>query len=156
MRYIPVAQLGIKKKKRKVPLRSRVGPLADADFDVYEETGLFYDQYLQILQTHRDEIAAPRTVGRQNTVGSLCGAARLFMVLNYLRDGGLFRRVAKRYGVSKSYVSREIRHVIPILYSSLSFISWPLLWSVSAFAEVSAAIDCTCHFRVRVHPRQAD
>ncbi len=90
MRYIPVAQLGTKKKKRQVPLRSRVGPLADADFDLYEETGLFYDQYHQILQTHRDEIAALRTVGRQNTVGSLCVAAGLFMELNYLRDGGYF------------------------------------------------------------------
>ena len=53
-------------------------------------------------------------------------------------------------------VSREISHIIPFIYESLDAIRWPPQFYAHPFEQTQAAIDCTSHFRNRVHPRQAD
>ncbi|PRP84941.1 hypothetical protein PROFUN_07595, partial [Planoprotostelium fungivorum] len=64
------------------------------------------------------------------------------------------------YGVSKAFVSRDVHHLLPILYCKLQHIRWPAIESdwvrASDFENTVAAIDCSTHYRNRVHPRQAD
>jgi hypothetical protein len=130
--------------------------LADPSFDCYAETGLFYDQFLSVFERTKDELKKARTGKKATTVSLVCDV-RLLLVLNFMREGGTYRRVALHFDVSKSFVCREVRHGGPILCASLSIISWPLRWDLSIeFENVSAVIDCTPHFRERTHPRQAD
>lgn len=54
-----------------------------------------------------------------------------------------------------STVSRYILDLLPILVTSLDEINWPQDWNnENTDHGISAAIDCTSHFRNRVHPRQ--
>lgn len=146
----------IKKVRRVLGPRERWSVLEEEDFDCYAETGLFYDQFLAVLERTKGGLLQART-GQKATVVSLTCDARLLLLLNFLREGGTYRRVAKRFNVSKSFVCREVHHGGPVLCASLSVISWPLHWiQYVDFENVSAAIDGTPHFRVRTHPRQAD
>ena len=47
-------------------------------------------------------------------------------------------------------------HLLPKVYCALDYICWPLVWPCCSFERISAAIDCTPHYRQRVHPRQGD
>lgn len=64
--------------------------------------------------------------------------------------------VRKLYGISRAYLSRELRHILPLIYCSLSVITFPTVWNEHPFKQVSGAVDCASHFRTRVHPRQAE
>jgi hypothetical protein len=149
----------IRKKPRPRLLRRRHGPLLEPDFDCYEEAGIYFSDFKSLFADVRLGIERTRNrrigEGRRTAV-SLTSPARLFLVLNFFRMGGKYRRVATRYRVSKSFVSRELRHIVPILYCALSSISWPRTWDHDPFGNVVGAIDCTSHFRTRVHPRQAE
>jgi len=146
----------MKKQHRRVLPRARLSVLEDPDFDCFAETGLFYDQFLNIHERAKEGLAQPRS-GRISKTVSLASDVRLLLVLNFLRDGGKYRRVALRYQVSRAYVCRELRHCGPVLCASLSIISWPLRWNpLVDFENVSGAIDGTAHFRIRTHPRHAD
>lgn len=84
---------------------------------------------------------------------------RLLMVLHWLRTNTRLKELGSLYGVSSGTVSREIKHILPKLYvrlHSLNLIHWPEQWTIHPFESVVAAIDCTTHYRCRVHPRQAD
>lgn len=157
LRFSPQRKITKKEwRKRALPVRERLAVLENADFDCYAETGLFYDQFLNLHARVKDALSRPRTGQTSKTV-SLTNDVRLLMILNFLRDGGRYRRVALRYNVSRAYVCRELKHCGPILCASLSIISWPLRWNPFVeFEHVSGAIDCTPHFRIRTHPRQAD
>ena len=55
-------------------------------------------------------------------------------------------------------VSREINHIVPVIYSfvqSHTTISWPSHFT-TGFEDCVGAIDCSSHFRNRVHPGQAN
>jgi len=77
------------------------------------------------------------------------------MVLHWMRENLKFKLIREIYGVSDSFISRTIHHVMPILAAAMQFISWPKQF-VPLWNGISGAIDCTSHFRWRVHPRQAD
>ena len=56
--------------------------------------------------------------------------------------------------------SKDLHHNVPILYAKIHHITWPgdrigSTIKVSHFERAVGAIDCTSHFRDRVHPRQA-
>lgn len=78
--------------------------------------------------------------------------SRLLLVLHWLRDYHKLRTLRDFYGVSISTISREISYLVPKIYCSLNHISWP----TTVPDELVGIIDCTSHFRYRVHPRQAD
>eukprot|EP01117_Protostelium_nocturnum_P000312 TRINITY_DN1037_c0_g1_i1.p1 TRINITY_DN1037_c0_g1~~TRINITY_DN1037_c0_g1_i1.p1 ORF type:complete len:182 (-),score=1.92 TRINITY_DN1037_c0_g1_i1:99-644(-) len=105
----------------------------------------------------------------------LTARSRLALVLEFLRRHPPQSLLAQRYGISQSTVSRELHHSIPILYIYCRFINWPErpiteswcnaignenLFDFLNFFEfflfsILGAIDCTSHFRCRVHPGQA-
>ncbi|KAL6074212.1 DDE Tnp4 domain-containing protein [Balamuthia mandrillaris] len=122
--------------------------------------GLYPEQFYDLLAKVEPLICQPRTaanVGRV-TQTMMTTETRLVMVLNWLREGGTYRRLARLYGVNKAFVSREIHHIIPLLYATLDEIQRPSRWPTYSFftVKIAGAIDCTAHFRNRVHPKQAN
>ena len=54
--------------------------------------------------------------------------------------------------VDKSTVQRELRAILPILFTCVKgAIQWPLEMPVPSFFNCVRAIDCTPHFQKRVH-----
>jgi hypothetical protein len=153
-------------RRKKQSKRNSLGPLAEPDFDCYEETGLFWKEFKQLFNNVASRMLVPRTGSRYIAL-TLSPRARLAMVLNYFRDGGSYKRVAAHYGVTKAFVSRELYFLVPKIYCEVwDQIELPRFWPTYrfehaslgeiTFIEVSAAIDCTSHFRSRVHPGQAN
>lgn len=80
------------------------------------------------------------------------------MVLEVIHDNPKLRVIADYYGVNKSLVSRELHHILPKLYCHLAqkkLITWPD-HPAAGFANSNGIVDCTSHFRRRVHPRSGD
>jgi len=46
--------------------------------------------------------------------------------------------------------------VLPILYEALQGIAWPKEWFPSGVFNTDGSVDCTSHFRWRVHPGQSN
>eukprot|EP01112_Ceratiomyxa_fruticulosa_P009433 TRINITY_DN2457_c0_g1_i7.p1 TRINITY_DN2457_c0_g1~~TRINITY_DN2457_c0_g1_i7.p1 ORF type:complete len:376 (-),score=58.77 TRINITY_DN2457_c0_g1_i7:48-1124(-) len=130
--------------------------------NVYERTGLFEDDFEEIFEMVKDDIVQPRYVrskpsnSHKATPTSLSPRMRLLLVLHWLHDYPKYKLLKQIYHISKAQISREIHHILPILYHRLDFIHWPTKWEKHPFEGVSGIIDCTSHFRNRVHPRQAD
>lgn len=80
------------------------------------------------------------------------------MVLQWLREYPKLKVLADLYSVSTAQVSREINHIIPLLFCHLDVITWPKNWNsiMVDHRYISGAIDATVHLRTRVHPRSTD
>lgn len=84
-------------------------------------------------------------------------------MLYYLRcSAGSLKQLQNQFNVSKSFCSRELRHSIPCLYSvvpQMGPITLPVSWDDLAFhwgnRVIHFAVDCTSHFRNRIHPGSA-
>lgn len=125
--------------------------------NTHERTGLFEHQFEEVYQSIKDTLKRPRgSQGTRNTVVSLSPRFRLLLVLHWLRRNLHYRTLALIYFVSPATISREVGHILPKLYLKLNYIHLPLQLPAHTFEGVSAAIDCSSHFRPRVHPRQAD
>ena len=143
-------------KLRKLVKRQRVGPLLNASFDIYSFTGILVDEFLKIFKLIEKDLEGPRSGKKPLTFSnSLVNKSRLALVLTYLRRGQDYD-FTPEWQVSRSYVTREFRFMIPILASRCSFINIPKVWERHPFEDVVAAMDCSSHFRVRVHPHQHD
>jgi len=81
---------------------------------------------------------------------------RLLIVLNWLRDYPKLTALARKYNVSTTTISRDINFILPILYTRLQLIQPPSDWNDLQVGDKGAQfiIDCTSHFRNRVHPGQ--
>lgn len=143
---------------KKQPIRHSIDITTQAGFDFYTETGLFIDQFESLFTALEEDLRQPRRGLKGNTRATLMEPrTRLVMVLNWLREGGKYRRLMRAYGLpNRALISREIHHIIPILCGYLHEIAWPPNLLPHPFEGVVGAIDCTSHFRNRVHPRQAD
>ena len=127
------------------------------------------------VEQPRDENRARRTCTSLVRGGSMCDSlrkchhlnnqyqdtrGRIAMVLNYLRSGRYLSCIARELDVDRSYVRRELYHIVPILRANLNFIRpfnivtlGPLLQSDMEL--VYTAIDGSAHQRRRMHPGQA-
>lgn len=138
------------KKERKTPdhkCRNRGDILAG---DLFDDTGLFEDEFeslYELLQVKVNESTVPK---------SLEPRTQLRVLLYWLRHYPRVRDLAERFEISTATASRLITNLLPKLYIQLDEIHWPREWIAHTFEGVSGAIDCTSHFRWRVHPRQAD
>ena len=152
-------QSKIKKKPliyRKKIIRQRSGPILESSFDIYKATGLLKNEFLKIYKLVKEDINKPRN-GKKKCLyaNSLVLPARLMLILSYLRKGQNYN-FQSEWKVSNSYLSREVRFIIPILAARCNFIKKPDIWENFIFENVVGAIDCSSHFRVRVHPHQHD
>lgn len=127
------------------------------DIDVFERTGIYEDTFEEIFELVSPLIEQPRAIGSQRiTVTSLEPRTRLLLVLHWLRHYPLLSELRNIYHISKSFITREVRHIMPILCAKVSLIHWPDKWFATGFFNTHIAIDCTAHYRWRVHPGQAD
>jgi hypothetical protein len=143
-------------KTRTTVKRQRSGPMLNTNFDIYRQTGLLAEEFLQIFKLVEEDLRRPRT-GRtvRPYANQLVDRARLGLVLTFLRKGQDYN-ISSEWGVSPSYGTREVRFIIPILASRLSFLKLPKQWPMYSFEKVVGAIDCSSHFRNRVHPNNHD
>lgn len=127
------------------------------DFDIYEMTGLFETQFEEIFQQLQPKIT-PRNCNTftRRTPTILDTRCRLLLVLNWLKENCKYSVLANRFHVSKSVVAAEIYYLLPKIVATLQEIKMPEEWVYHSFERVVGALDCTSHFRYRVHPRQAD
>lgn len=72
-----------KKPHRRVLPQERLSVLEDPDFDCFAETGLFYDQFLNIHEQVKEGLAQP-WLGRISKTVSLASDVQLLLVLNFL------------------------------------------------------------------------
>lgn len=129
--------------------------------DIYEATGLFEDAFEWVFQQVKDLITLPRNFFLQHSPiikypTMLEPRTRLLLVLQYLRHYPKFSVLQNKFDVSKSYITREINHIIPILYTKINLIHWPTDWVAEGRFGTHGAIDGTAHYRWRVHPGQAN
>ncbi|KAL6073876.1 DDE Tnp4 domain-containing protein [Balamuthia mandrillaris] len=154
--------IGARRPQRRTPWRkspslprNSLGPLA-GKLNPHKYTGLLSFQFDRIYHRVSATLQQPRNQRHRCTACTLAPKAQLALVLNYLRDGGRYKRVADLFHVSRPYVCREIHHITPILYANLDYIHWPMVWRPHPFENVVGALDGTPHFCHRVHPRQGD
>jgi len=102
--------------------------------------------------------------GKRSTTGNktvkLKPKLRLLMVLSWLREGCSLKILSRNFWISKAACSKDIRYILPrllaVLRTDQQKIHLPKDWDKHLFEGVGGAIDCTSHFRNRVHPKQAD
>jgi hypothetical protein len=142
----------------------RIPRQLDANTDIYARTGLYAEEFFELADRLQPSIERSRNHGptgtERRTRTVLSSEVRLLMILEWLRTYPSMKKLAHDYGVSKAFVSRDIHHLVPELYGQLHNIQWPGevdKWvTASDFHQCVAAIDCTTHYRNRVHPRQAE
>eukprot|EP01094_Clydonella_sp_ATCC50884_P004686 TRINITY_DN1371_c0_g1_i1.p1 TRINITY_DN1371_c0_g1~~TRINITY_DN1371_c0_g1_i1.p1 ORF type:complete len:439 (+),score=26.83 TRINITY_DN1371_c0_g1_i1:438-1754(+) len=177
-RFIKSPKLTVKSKisppsyrsRRRIQRRNQSVLFDEEDFDIYEHTGLSMEQFLQLFEKVKDDIRRPRLTqlghrGRRQTAVSLSTASRLLMFLVFLRKAPHLSLLARTFKVTKTFVHRDRRHILPIVHSALNFIDPFRLGSVIEFVrqvdsaplfpDAAGAVDCTAHRRDRVHPGQA-
>ena len=134
---------------RRMPRYQTIG-----NIDVYDRTGVERSSFYWIFALVKEDLEKPRSGSRKIRV-TLSTANRLLMVLQWLREYPKFKVLAQLYGVSRYFVKREIRHQMPILFVRLNWIGWPGEYELNPVGA-HAAIDCSAHQRLRVHPKSAD
>lgn len=149
------------RRKRRTIIR-RIPPLVPRksvfihQFDVYERSGIFEDQFEEIYEHLQYSIASPRQqLTTRTTACTLTTRVRLLLLLYWIRDNPSFWALWTIFYVSKGTISKEIRWIIPKLFCYLDEIYWsltqtPFLW------KYRGAIDCASHYRWQVHSRQVN
>lgn len=117
---------------------------------------LFLIYYYLLLFIHSHTFFSHQQT--RSMVSSFSPRMRLFIVLQYLRQNPDPKSLKQTYGIDRSYLCRELRHLLPIIYICSNNIKLPAAdeWKEHPFEQVSAVVDCSSHFRVRVHPCQAE
>jgi len=131
------------------------GLITNDEYDIYERTGIYTKQFFEVYSK-----VAPRYHESRNShnhqTNSLHPHIRLLLTLHYLRCKPKYKDMKREYGVSIAYISRELHFAIPLLSASLHEIHWPATFTKHPFCSVAGIVDCTSHYRDRVHPRQTD
>lgn len=128
--------------------------------DIYDDTGLFGDDFETILEEITPLFQKDRKRLRKS---SLTDRERLYLALHWLRNYPSLREYKKIMGISVTTAWKEIHYVIPKLYATLrkrkTRIHLPKDWDKRSYnfrgILIHGAIDCTTHFRRRIHPGQA-
>lgn len=129
-----------------------------ADYPDYKElTGLSATLFEQIYNLMLPQLMEPRATHEGAKVRYIrrtwTPMTRLLMVLTFIRHNSTVRTLANQFGGSPSSISREIWDTIPKLYVTLlDVIKFPEEPPEPIFGDANAAIDCTSHYRHRVHP----
>lgn len=151
-----------KKKKKLSRNQSSVFQKFFEEDMVYDSIGLFEDDFEELASAHRKILSRPRSsytkTGKRYSkqMVRLDYRSRIFLLLYYLRNRPSFSALGNIFDVSKSFISRELEYLGPKLatfFLKSNIISFPSVPTQSPFELVVGAIDNTCHFRDRVHPK---
>jgi len=142
-------------KKKQVQRKS----VSISQFDIFGLCGIFENTFEHIYSKLQSSIVQARSYlakGNKIVCTVLEPRVRLLLLLHWLREYPKYKTLALQFSISVSTVSREIKHLLPKVYTALNLIQWPKQFSQSNFKYSSIAIDCAAYFRWRVHPNQAD
>src|SRR5262249_55506033 len=86
-------------RKQQQPRRS-ICIASQPGFDYYTETGLFLDQFETLFDAVEPLLNQPRGDGRRRCCSTLLESrTRLIVALNWLREGGTYRRLMRVYSL---------------------------------------------------------
>jgi hypothetical protein len=129
-------------------------------FNTFDTTGLFPEDFKSLYKKMKSFLETKKRAPTGRKTVKLDPKLRLMLVLCWMRDGLSLKALARMFYVSKATCSNEIRYILPkllcVLWSDNKRIKLPEKWDQHIFCKVGGAVDCTSHFRNRVHPRQAD
>lgn len=127
------------------------------DIDIYELCGIDEELFASIYLIFKTQV-------KHSSL--LSSSQQLLLLLEFLRHYPSYYQLTRLYGVSKTEISRQINNNLPILMNILSKnfnkIQLPENYKVvfisknNELVRVVGAVDCTSHYRNRVHPGQAD
>ena len=155
------------------PPKPQLKPLVDPrnltldHFDIYDETGIFVADFKEIflaLPQDTFDCAITSIFGverRKKNTTFLKPTIQLLMVLAWLRRYPYFAQLARVFFVSKTTTWRIVTFLLPRVLLALQSdkekrIQFPTKFKHYKFENVVGAIDCSSHFRDRVHPYQGD
>jgi len=119
-----------KRSKHKYPKRLSV---AVTDFDIFDTSGLFENQFEDLYQSLKDQIILLRNKWPKKPVATvLTPRARLLCVLNFLREHGKLSTVARTFSVSKMTIFRDVQHMVPKI-GLLQHVAWPVRFPTPQF-----------------------
>ena len=96
--------------------------------------------------------------GQLHTTQALTSELQLLLVLNWLHEMPKLSMLGLKFNIAKSVISTTINGLIYDLcevLAELAPILLPECWTRHKFEGVVGAVDCTSHYRCRVHPGQA-
>jgi hypothetical protein len=150
---------GPRQDRRKLPRERRLLPrnctiLMARRLNVQDTTGLTGAQFNELVERTASRIALPRRCfarnGKRATAATLLVEDRIYMVLVYLRGNQRYRQMEVTFQVSPSFISRDLRHILPIISAELhNEIRWPadVPPGDEAIKYAQGLIDCTAHWR---------
>lgn len=155
-------------RKRRGPQRAtrRGGHIVECvdPNEFYFRTGIWEDRFFSIHNAIQKYLSPSHALRCPRSV-SLNSEFRVLMLFHWLRNYPTVRDLATIYDVSPAYVSRDLNRLLPILYCVLAspkfnvigkvWQPFPQFSKVAGAGRVAGAIDCTSHYRDRVHPGQA-
>lgn len=144
------------RRPRKVPARAEYSSTLSTEEwrDLPKRCGIDATQFKEFLELVRPDLEKPRSGKKQNRT-ALSPAHRLMLALHWIRKYLDYHSLGLIYGISESSICREIKYLLPILYSRLNYMR-PLSNGQPQMKGCIGIIDCTPHMRDRVHPRSLD
>lgn len=152
--------IGRKRSRRSYqPKRGREINLTESQIEA--RTGLAATDFEAIASIVEESISRPRANANTTRVKTILSTrTRLTLVLQWLREYPRLQLLGDLYDLHTSTISRDIRHIVPKLVVAMRTVSfaiqWPSIVEEDEFENVVGAIDCTPHFRKRVHPMSGD
>jgi Mor family transcriptional regulator len=133
-----------KRRRRNVLRRRHQSPRDQGDIlqaDTYDLAGLYEDQFNDLFLQVKDIIVLPRNnpFPKKKCKTSLSTYFRLLFSLDFLRNGPKYNRFSRQYKISTSQVCREVHHILPKIYSTLStlqIIAPPEIFTYHSFEGV--------------------
>jgi len=121
----------------------------------YENFGVTDEEFNWLFSKINPILKKARKVGKRARNKCISNESRLKLALYWMKNACKFRELAFIFGVTKSFVSRDLRVVLLALFITLDEIKMPDT-PVNLFTVLGAfgSIDCTHHIRNRQNPGQ--
>ena len=87
-----------------------------SDFKVYEECGMFEDDFEVLFEKIKPLITKSRSGTGFPSTTKLFPRVRLLMILHFLREHPKYRNLAQKFGVSVRTAHREVLFILPKMY----------------------------------------
>lgn len=120
--------------------------------NIESNLGMRREDFLLLLEKVQDEIDLPRRNGAKIRKCSMTAPLRLYIMLYFNRKYLHYTSLGQIFHVSGSTISRDVRHILPIIKSKLNYIKFPETFPNKVMGAVGA-IDCSAHPKNRSSPQ---
>jgi len=122
----------------------------------YENYGFTREEFDFLYSKIRYLLTLGRNPSKQGRKKCISNESRLQMALYWIKNATMFRALAGMFGLTKTFVSRDLKLVLTALFVTLDEIKWPDFNHDFIFKVLGAfgSLDCTHHLRNRQNPGQ--